>query len=118
MVGIQWGRLQADVDCSLRRGAWYRVTALGGLDAIVEVGRKPHAVPSYLLKIVSAPPRQWTVVPRPARALSMPREWTRYAVCPSCRERAALPARGRPRSLTCNRCRGAFEVAWSEGYLA
>ena len=118
MAGIQWGRLQADVDCALRRGAWYRVTALGGLEAIVDVGRKPQSVPSFLLQIVSAPPRRWTVVPRPAGAVHMPQEWTRYAVCPSCRERAALPARGRPRSLTCDRCRGAFEIDWSEGYLA
>jgi hypothetical protein len=118
MAGIQWGRLQADVNCALRRGAWYRVTAIGGLEATVDVGRKAQSVPTFLLQIVSAPPRRWTVVPRPDGAVRMPREWTQYAVCPSCRERAALPARGRPRSLTCGRCRGEFHIDWSEGYLS
>jgi hypothetical protein len=114
----QWGRLQTDVACSLRRGAWYRVTAIGSLEATIDVGRRPRSIPSYLLQIVSAPPRRWTVVARPAGAVRMPRDWTRYAVCPSCRERAALPKRGQPRSLTCGRCRGAFDIDWSEGYLA
>jgi len=110
--------LQADVHCALRRGAWYRVTAIGTLEATVDVGRKPQSVPSFLLQIVSAPPRRWTVVPRPAGAVRMPREWTRYLVCPSCRDRAALPARGQPRSRTCDRCRGEFQIDWGEGYLA
>ena len=103
---------------ALRRGAWYRVMDVDGLDATVDIGRKPHSVPSFLLQIVAAPPRRWTVVPRPARAVHLPREWKRYGVCPSCRERAPLPVRDEPRRMTCMRCRGAFEVAWSEGYLA
>jgi hypothetical protein len=111
--------LQTDVDCSLRRGAWYRVTAVGALEATVEVGRnKPQSVPSFLLQIVTAPPRRWTVVPRPAGAVRMPREWKQYGVCPSCHERAALPARTKVRTLNCDRCRGAFEIDWGEGYLA
>jgi len=118
VTGIQWARLQADVDWGLRRGAWYRVRAVGGLEATVEVGRHPQSVPSFLLQIVTAPPRRWTVVPRPAGAVRMPREWKRYAVCPSCHERVALPARTSTRSLTCDRCRGAFEIDWGEGYLA
>jgi len=118
MAGFRWGRLSADIDCSLRRGAWYRITAVGDLEAVVDIGRKPQAVPNYLLQIVTAPPRRWTVVPRPAGAIRMPVEWTRYAVCPSCRERAALPARGQPKSLTCDRCRGAFDIEWGEDYLA
>jgi hypothetical protein len=118
VAGIQWGRLQADVHCALRRGAWYRVTAIGTLEATVDVGRKPQSVPSFLLQIVSAPPRRWTVVPRPAGAVRMPRDWTRYLVCPSCRDRAPVPARGQPRSLTCDRCRGEFQIDWGEGYLA
>ena len=118
MTGIQWARLSADVDCSFRRGAWYRVRAVGGLESTVEVGRKPQSVPSYLLQIVTAPPRRWTVVPRPDSAVRLPREWKQYAVCPSCRERAALPPKARAKTLTCDRCRGAFEVDWGEGYLA
>ena len=108
MAGLQWARLQTDVHCSLRRGAWYRVTAIDGLE-----------VPSFLLKIASTPPRSWTVVPTPpgatrAAAASL---GPQYAVCPSCRERTPLPLKGRPRTLDCARCRGVFEVAWNEGYL-
>jgi hypothetical protein len=56
------------------------------------------------------------VVPRPQRARELPPEWgPQYAVCPSCRERAAL--RGHPRRLECLRCHGEFDVAWDEGYL-
>ena len=118
MTQILWGRLQTDVDCALRRGAWYRVMAIGGLEATLDVGNKLQSVPRSLLKIVSATPRRWTVVPRPAGAVGMPPEWTRYAVCPGCRERAAVPAREQPRRLTCGRCRETFEVDWTERYLA
>jgi len=119
MAGFRWARLQTDVRCALRRGAWYRVTQVAGLQAVVDVNRQPHAVPSYILQIVTTPPRCWTVVDRPPR---VPRAAAtlgpRYAVCPSCRERAPLPTRGRPRTLACGRCRGDFEIAWNEDYLA
>jgi len=119
MSGFRWARLQVDGGCSLRRGAWYRVTRVAGLEAVVDVNRQPHAVPSYLLQIVATPPRCWTVVARPRTA---PRAAAalgpRYVVCPSCRERSPLPAQGRPRTLACSRCRGDFEIAWNEGYLA
>ena len=68
------------------------------------------------VQIVTQPPRRWSVVPRPKRARELPPEWgAHYAVCPSCRERAALL--GRPRRLECVRCHGEFDVAWDEGYL-
>ena len=35
MSGMQWGRLQVDVNCRLRRGAWYRVTELASLKAVL-----------------------------------------------------------------------------------
>ena len=118
MPGFRWARLQADVPCSLRRGAWYRVTKVAGLQAVVDVNRQPQSIPSYLLQIVSTPPRRWTVV-RPSGATrqgAAPEPG--YGVCPSCRERTPLPPRGQPRTLACGRCRGMFEVAWNEGYLA
>ncbi len=119
MAGLQWARLQTDVHCSLRRGAWYRVTAIDGLEAVVDVNRRPQIVPSFLLKIVSTPPRRWTVVPTPpgARRAEAAGLGPQYAVCPSCRERTPLPLKARPRTLDCARCRGVFEVAWNEGYL-
>ena len=38
-----WARLQADVNCNLRRGAWYRLIKSQGLAAVVDV--KGRAVP-------------------------------------------------------------------------
>ena len=114
MTGMRWGRLQADVNCQLRRGAWYRVTQLASLEAVLDVNRKPVTVPQYMLEVVSTPPAQWTVVPTPRHAVRL--FGAKYAVCPNCRERTRLD--GQPRHLRCERCRGEFEVAWSEGYLA
>jgi hypothetical protein len=117
MTGMQWGRLQVDVNCRLRRGAWYRVKAFASLNAVLDVNRQLLAVPHYLIEVVSAPPRRWSVVPRPQNARVLPPNWgAAYGVCPSCRERAAL--RGRPRTMECRRCRGQFEIAWDEAYLA
>lgn len=113
---MRWGRLQVDVSSPLRRGAWYRVVRLAPLEAVLDVNRRPLRVPHYLVQVVSHPPTRWSVVPRPTRAGELPPEWgPHYAVCPSCRERAAL--RGRPRRLECTQCRGEFAVAWDEGYL-
>lgn len=113
---MKWGRLQVDVTCALRRGAWYRVARLAALEAVLDVNRQPLKIPHYLIQIVSTPPTRWSVVPRPEEAGELPAAWgSHYAVCPSCRERAAL--RGRPRRLECNRCHGNFEVAWDEEYL-
>src|SRR5205823_12195830 len=87
---MQWGRLQVDVNCALRRGAWYRVAGLAALEAVLDVNRRPLKVPHYLVQVVSRPPTRWSVVPRPAGAGQLPAEWgPQYGVCPSCRERAA-----------------------------
>ena len=117
MKGMQWGRLQVDVNCRLRRGAWYRVKEVASLNAVLDVNRQLLAVPHYLIQVISAPPRRWSVVPRPQNARVLPHDWgATYGVCPSCRERAAL--RGRPRTMECRRCRGQSEIAWDEAYLA
>lgn len=116
MTERRWGRLQADVDCRLRRGAWYRVLRDAPLEAIVEVNRRPLPVPRYLLEFITQPPRRWTVVPAPS---NIPRRAAHlgpaYAVCPSCRNRA--PLRGKPRRMPCVICRTDFDVAWDEAYL-
>src|SRR2546428_6552160 len=107
MPGVGGARLQEDVDCNLRRGAWYRVTKVTGLEATVEVNRRPLAVPSYAVEIVATPPRAWSVVPLPRRASRLAAELgNRYGVCPKCRPRAPLahPAR----ALTFTRCPGRF----------
>src|SRR5881397_559044 len=79
--GKHWARLQADLNCKLRRGAWYRVRELGPLEAVVEVKGKALPVPCAFLKVVEVPPRRWTIVPRPHDAVRYPASWgTRYAV--------------------------------------
>jgi len=40
MAGM-WARLQADLNVKLRRGAWYRITRLDPLKAVLEVGGRP-----------------------------------------------------------------------------
>src|SRR3989442_10575356 len=85
MTGMRWARLLEDVDCKLRRGAWYRVTHVTGLEAVVEVNRRPLAVPSYAIEIVATPPRAWSVVPLPPRASRLAAELgNRYGLCPHC----------------------------------
>ena len=91
MAPHQWARLQSDVNVKLRRGAWYRILRLGAQDAVVEVNRQPVPVSRQLLQIVTTPPVRWTVVPAPRRTTRFPPTWgERYAVCPSCRDRAPL----------------------------
>jgi hypothetical protein len=112
MAGM-WARLQADLNLKLRRGAWYRITQLDPLQAVVEVGGRLLPIPSAFLQVLERPPRKWSVVPRPSDAVHLPAGCRdRYAVCPSCRERQALG--GRPRRMRCQRCDGDFEVAWSD----
>ena len=114
MVGMRWARLRVDLNLQMRRGAWYRIKDVGPLEAVVEVNRAALPVPAAFLQIVNAPPRRWTVVPRPRNAVRMPENWVRYAVCPSCRERAGLVRH--PATMDCPRCKGSFEIGWDEGY--
>lgn len=106
----KWARLRADLNLRLRRGAWYRITRLDNLQAVVEVRGRPLEIPTAFLQVVDSPPRQWTVVARPRDAVRVPPAWgDRYAVCPSCNARQPITARRR--RMTCERCRGEFEVA-------
>jgi hypothetical protein len=113
-----WVRLQADLNCNLRRGAWYRLIKIEQFAVIVDVNRKPVPVVRAFVQIRNAPPRHWTVVPTPphgARPLP-PDVGSHYAVCPSCGDRVAL--HGRPRRMLCLRCGVDFAVAWDEHYLS
>ena len=122
-----WARLQADVNCNLRRGAWYRLIKAQGLAAVVDVKGTPVAVVRAFLQMSNSPPRKWTVVPRPR---SVPRSLEigeHYAVCPSCRDRVPLRGREeeyreraprRPTRMMCGRCSVEFAVDWEEQYLA
>src|SRR4051812_11661098 len=114
MHRMRWARLKVDLNLQLRRGAWYPIGDVGALQATVQVNKIPLPIPSAFLQIVETPPRKWTVVPRPASARSLPRDWKHYAVCPSCGARA--PLERRPAMMQCRRCQGSFEVGWDEKY--
>src|SRR2546427_370511 len=45
MAGMQWARLQANLNIRLRRGAWYRIRQVGPLQAVLEVRGQPLQVP-------------------------------------------------------------------------
>ena len=116
MPGLRWGRLQFDVDCRLRRGAWYRVVDVQGMEVVVDVNQRRQQVPLYAMEVVTTPPKRWTVVPTPRPGPRLPKEFRpRYAVCPNCRERA--PLRPEIHAMRCDRCRGTYEVDWKENYL-
>jgi len=111
-----WARLRVDVNCTLRRGAWYRVVRLTREKVVLDVTDEQVPVLRRLLNTVFAQPSRWTVVPRPSDAINLPSDWgTRYAVCPACQGRA--PISGFARELPCPHCRGVFAVAWDERYL-
>lgn len=116
MADPQWARLQVDVKCRLRRGAWYRVADMTLANAMLDVNRQQVPVPRASLKIVSAPPQYWTIVVRPNDAKGLTALWgDKYAVCPGCRNRAQL--KGAPQSMRCPRCLRSFRVAWEEWFV-
>jgi hypothetical protein len=113
-----WARLQLDVNCGLRRGAWYRVVRLTDEEATVQVPRREQIrVPRRFLQTLFSRPRRWTVVAGPRDPNDPPGHWRpRYAVCPVCRGRT--PITGYALDLRCQRCNGLFGIAWDEQYLA
>ena len=111
----QWARVRGDINCHVRRGAWYEVLRLTPEEAILEVDNRAFSVPRSSLQIVPVRPQSWSVVERPSDAVMVPLSWgSRYAVCPSCRDRA--PLRGHPTEIRCPRCEGVFAVAWDDPY--
>jgi hypothetical protein len=112
-----WARLRVDVNCALRRGAWYRVVRLTRDQAVLQVTHERVPVERRLLQTVFQQPNEWSVVPRPAESGDLPpRHWgQRYAVCPGCHARA--PLSDFPLEMRCPSCRGVFAIAWDEGYL-
>src|SRR6266571_555984 len=110
---FQWARLKADVQCALRKGAWYRILKLTSIEVVLDVRGKPLSVPRGQLQLSSEPALRWSVVPSPKHTARFPATWgASYAVCPNCRDRAKLE--GHPASMRCQRCNGSFEIAWNE----
>ncbi|HZI22282.1 MAG TPA: hypothetical protein VFD76_07180 [Gemmatimonadales bacterium] len=113
---LAWARLRVEVDCGLRRGAWYRVTRFTPSELFLDVQRYPMPVPRRFLEVMMGRPLRWSVVSRPPDPSKLPADLgAPYAVCPVCRARA--PLRGRPAKMACPRCQGMFAVAWDERYL-
>jgi hypothetical protein len=111
MASEQWTRLREDVDCGLRRGAWYKVLFAGHDLVAVNVERERLLISRDVLEFVEKRPALWTVVLHTRESVSFPpSRGKRFAVCPNCRSRQ-VPI-GRPSSLRCQRCNGLFEVDW------
>lgn len=112
----RWARLRKDVQCQLRRGAWYPVLRLGPDDVVVRVIDAALGIPRTYLEVTDVRPSRWTVVPRRDDDELLPEGWGQfYAVCPNCATRAAV---GRPSDTKrCTLCEQSFEVAWDERYL-
>jgi hypothetical protein len=109
----QWARVRGDLNCNVRRGAWYEVLRLTPDEAILAVDNRVFRVRRFSLQIVPLRPQRWSVVARPSDAVMVPLSWgSRYAVCPGCRGRA--PLKGHPTEIQCSRCDGAFAVAWDD----
>jgi hypothetical protein len=107
--------VRADINCGIRRGAWYEVLSLTSGEAVLEVNGLRYPVSRAVLQIVPVRPERWSVVPRPRDAVNTPVHWgSRYAVCPACRHRRPLLAQ--PAELECPRCGGVFSVAWDDPY--
>jgi hypothetical protein len=116
MLEQQWARLREDVDCGLRRGAWYRTVVRSWTEVLLEVHGRRKSVPVQYLELEAKRPNSWTVVTNASNAAVIPERWARgYAVCPRCSYRQ-LPV-GQPSSLRCDDCGGVFDVAWDKPYL-
>jgi hypothetical protein len=84
---------------------------------VLDVNRRRVSLPRTAVRKRTAPPQAWSIVSRPRDARRLPETWAdKYAVCPSCRNRAALM--GNPQMLRCARCKGLFRVAWEEWFLS
>ncbi|HKW41253.1 MAG TPA: hypothetical protein VJN39_08390 [Gemmatimonadales bacterium] len=106
-----WARLRADLDCPLRRGAWYGVRRLRPPEAVVDVMGEQVPVPRSALEISSARPLRWSVVSRPKNPARFPGV-TEYAVCPNCSAR--VPLTERLARMECRRCEMIADVAWDD----
>ena len=111
----QWARVRGEMNCYIRRGAWYEVLRLTPEEVVLQVNQRPVRVERSALQIVPLRPHSWSVVPRPRDSVDMPMGWgSRYAVCPSCCHRQALP--GQPQELQCLNCGGVFAIGWDDPY--
>lgn len=104
-----WARVAGDMNVGVRRGAWYQVVRLTPEAAWLDVVHRTLSVPRECLEIVTVRPDAWSVVSRPYDAVDLPVKWgSRYAVCPRCSRREALPERAL--EMLCSGCRKVFRI--------
>ena len=88
-----------------------------GQAVVVQVDNRPVRVSRVDVEVRTEPPAEWCVVNRtgvmrPTFGGQAPLPI--YAVCPHCRERQDLD--GRPRTLTCQRCKKESPVDWASAF--
>src|SRR6266566_1453940 len=106
---VAWARLRVDVNCGLRRGGWYRVVQVTGVEAVLEVTPEPVPVPRRLIETVFRRPFRWSIVPRPRDARNVPSGWgDRYGVVPVGSRPA--PNEGPSRGPACPKGHGVFGI--------
>ena len=111
----QWARVRGEMNCFIRRGAWYEVLRLTPEEVVIEVNRRPIRVERSSVQIVPLRPQRWSVVARPRDSVDMPLSWgSSYVVCPGCGHRQSLP--GQPTELQCDKCGGVFVIGWDDPY--
>lgn len=109
----RWAQVKGDVNCRVRRGAWYQVVQLTPEVAVLRSGERSVSVPRDLLKIALVRPRTWSVVRRPYDAVDVPRNWgSRYGVCPACGHR--MPLDLDQIAARCDRCGATGAIAWHD----
>src|SRR5256885_9453467 len=57
----QWARVRGEMNCYIRRGAWYEVLRLTPEEVVLEVNRQPVRVERSALQIVPLRPQNWSV---------------------------------------------------------
>src|SRR2546428_5197036 len=79
----QWARVRGDVNCNVRRGAWYEVVRVSPEDVVLDVNQRTVSIARTSVQIVPIRPQRWSVVARPQDAVNLPLSWgSRYAVWP------------------------------------
>src|SRR2546422_11494882 len=107
----QWARVHGEMNCYIRRGAWYEVLRLTPEEVVLEVNRRPVRVERSALQIVPLRPQCWSVAARPRDSVDMPMGWgSPYVVCPGCSHRQDLS--GHATQLLSEKSGGLCGIPW------
>src|SRR2546422_9348864 len=88
----QWARVRGDLNCNVRRGAWYEVVRLTPEEGVLDVNQRTVIIARPSVQVVPIRPQRWSVVARPQDAGNLPLSWgSRCAVCRNWLQHAPLP---------------------------